>query len=224
MLKVRCREYLSGLQNLIGEEIPKVDIAKALIKYGVSKQKDVDKLANNISNRCFNDGYFKPEEVEVLDMVFKSNGNQLQKYDDITPQSDKVLIDYYPDVLVSCGNGIFSLGETKEQMTVPKKLIKGYSDSYKYVIVTAFSDSMQPEIKEKDMLIVRVAEMENIIDNHIYIFCHEGRFYCKYLSYNLGQVIVRSLNPEYPTRYIEKENLENFELIGEVCGIFRNVV
>lgn len=219
---MKYSEVLARLQNLIGL-IP-----------SQSQLCDITGVKQSaMSNRAKENSAFKQSDIQKLNDFYginlytntlENNHKNIKNDVCVTPQSDKVLIDYYPDVLVSCGNGIYSLGETKEQMTVPKKLIKGYSDSYKYVIVTAFSDSMQPEIKEKDMLIVRVAEMENIIDNHIYIFCHEGRFYCKYLSYNLGQVIVRSLNPEYPTRYIEKENLENFELIGEVCGIFRNVV
>lgn len=201
---MRYSELISTLQKLINRKPSQKELGNI-----------IGKAQTAISGRAERDSEFSDDEIKLIEQAY----NVLIQ----TDSNDKIKIDYYPDVLVSCGNGIYSLGETKEQMTVPKKLIKGYSDSYKYVIVTAFSDSMQPEIKEKDMLIVRVAEMENIIDNHIYIFCHEGRFYCKYLSYNLGQVIVRSLNPEYPTRYIEKENLENFELIGEVCGIFRNV-
>lgn len=201
---MRYSKLIDTLQKLINRKPSQAELGKII---GLAQ--------TAISGRANRDSEFSDDEIKLIEQAY----NVLI----VTDSNDKVKIDYYPDVLVSCGNGIYSLGETKEQMTVPKKLIKGYSDSYKYVIVTAFSDSMQPEIKEKDMLIVRVAEMENIIDNHIYIFCHEGRFYCKYLSYNLGQVIVRSLNPEYPTRYIEKENLENFELIGEVCGIFRNV-
>jgi phage repressor protein C with HTH and peptisase S24 domain len=201
---MKYNEVLACLQNLTKEKPTQQAIADVL---GVGQ--------TAIAGRARRNTEFTDDEIKMLEKSF----NVIFP----SPDGDKIQVDYYPDVLVSCGNGIYSLGESKEQMTVPKKLIKGYSDSYKYVIVTAFSDSMQPEIKEKDMLIVRIAEMENIIDNHIYIFCHEGRFYCKYLSYNLGQVIVRSLNPEYPTRYIEKENLENFELIGEVCGIFRNV-
>ena len=67
-----------------------------------------------------------------------------------------------------------------------------------------------------------MTEFENITDNHIYVFCHDGRLYCKYLSYNLGQVIVRSANPDYPIRHIEKEDLSNFELIGEIVGLMRD--
>ena len=136
--------------------------------------------------------------------------------------SEHVTLDYYPDIEVSCGNGIIPFGETKEKMTVPVSLIKGYSKNKKYVIVSATSDSMQPEIKPNDMLIIRVTDTDTIIDNHIYVFCYEDRLYCKYLSYNVNQIIVRSANKDYPTRFIEKENINDFRLCGEVCGHFRS--
>lgn len=216
MPKVKCKEVFGLLQNFTKGEVTLVEIAQILIDAGVAKQNDIRKLANSISNRIYNDGYFTDIEHKAI-MDYYESGGATKK------ASDSVTIDYYPDVLVSCGNGIFSLGETKEKMTVPKHFIKGYSDAQKYIIVTAFSDSMQPKIEEKDLLIVRLTNFEEIMDNHIYVFCHEGRFYCKYLSYNVGQIIVRSENPDYPTRYIEKDNLCNFELIGEIVGLMRDL-
>lgn len=208
---MRYNVLLERLQNLIKYKPSQSEIGKII---GLAQ--------TAISGRANRNSNFSDEEVELLNEHYNINlfAQTTQNALSIT-QSDKVLIDYYPDVLVSCGNGIYFLGETKEQMTVPKKLIKGYSDSYKYVIVTAFSDSMQPEIKPNDLLIVRMIEMENIIDNHIYIFCHDEKLYCKYLSDNVGQVIIKSANHEYPTRYLEKEQLEDFRLVGEVCGCFR---
>ena len=201
---MKYNEVLACLQNLTKEKPTQQALADVL---GVGQ--------TAIAGRARRNTEFSDDEIKMLEKSF----NVIFPL----PDSDKIKIDYYPDVLVSCGNGIYFLGETKEQMTVPKKLIKGYSDSYKYVIVTAFSDSMQPEIKPNDLLIVRMIEMENIIDNHIYIFCHDEKLYCKYLSDNVGQVIIKSANHEYPTRYLEKEQLEDFRLVGEVCGIFRNV-
>lgn len=202
-------QLIQDLQNLTKQRITQKDLGDAL---GISKQAIGNKKADNYE-------FAEYEINKIKDYV-------ISKYSDnkctLVDNSDSVTIDYYPDVLVSCGNGIFSLGETKEKMTVPKHFIKGYSDAQKYIIVTAFSDSMQPKIEEKDLLIVRLTNFEEIMDNHIYVFCHDGRFYCKYLSYNVGQIIVKSENPDYPTRYIEKENLCNFELIGEIVGLMRD--
>ena len=81
---------------------------------------------------------------------------------------------------------------------------------------------MMPEIKPKDLLIVQKYAGEPIKDNHIYIFIYDGCLYCKYLSNNLGQIIVRSANTIYPTRYIENEELNNFTILGEVKGHLRD--
>lgn len=151
---------------------------------------------------------------EILEKHFNIDFNKIES-------NCYVLLDYYPDMEVSCGHGIIPFGATKSQIEVPVSLIKGYSSNKKYIILNAISDSMSPEIKPNDKLIVRLIDAEPIMDNHIYIFCHDERLYCKYLSYNVGQVIVRSANTDYPTRYIEGEKLETFRLCGEVCGSFR---
>lgn len=135
---------------------------------------------------------------------------------------DSILVDYYTDIEVSCGNGIFPLSESVEKISIPLKAISDYSINASYSIIKAKSDSMQPEIKPKDLLIVQKYQGEPIKDNHIYIFIYDGCLYCKYLSNNLGQIIVRSANTLYPVRYIENEDLNNFTIIGEVKGHLRD--
>lgn len=135
---------------------------------------------------------------------------------------DSIIVDYYTDIEVSCGNGIFPLSETVEKIAIPLKAISDYSINASYSIIKAKSDSMMPEIKPKDLLIVQKYEGEPIKDNHIYIFIYDGCLYCKYLSNNLGQIIVRSANTIYPTRYIENEELNNFTILGEVKGHLRD--
>lgn len=203
--KVKYSTVLDRLQNLTNTTPTVGDLAKIT---GLTEK--------NLYARRSYDREFSEDEIQLINAHFNIN-----LYKD-NEDAENATVDYYPDILVSCGNGIFQLNETKEKITIPKALIKGYSEAQKYIVVTAFSDSMQPEIKEKDLLIVRTTDAEEIQDNHIYMFRHDGRFYCKYLSYNLGQLIVRSANPEYPTRHIEKEDLNNFELIGEIVGLMRD--
>ena len=93
--------------------------------------------------------------------------------------------------------------------------IKWYSFLILIGVITA-SFLIIKEAKSKKI------DTDTIIDNHIYVFCYEDRLYCKYLSYNVNQIIVRSANKDYPTRFIEKENINDFRLCGEVCGHFRS--
>ena len=198
-------EKIDALQNLTKRKITYDEIADI---FGVTR--------SAIQNRISRKSPLKEYEIQKIDDFYNLTSQN------ITSNSEHVTLDYYPDIEVSCGNGIIPFGETKEKMTVPVSLIKGYSKNKKYVIVNATSDSMQPEIKPNDMLIIRVTDTDTIIDNHIYVFCYEDRLYCKYLSYNVNQIIVRSANKDYPTRFIEKENINNFRLCGEVCGHFRS--
>ena len=205
---MRYSTVLSRLQNLINREITQAELCRVL-----------NVKQSTMGNRQNRDSNFSEEEIAEL-----NNYYSVDIYTEITKSDDTeyITLDYYPDIEVSCGNGIIPFGETKEKMTVPVSLIKGYSKNKKYVIVNATSDSMQPEIKPNDMLIIRVTDTDTIIDNHIYVFCYEDRLYCKYLSYNVNQIIVRSANKDYPTRFIEKENINDFILCGEVCGHFRS--
>lgn len=205
---------LDRLQNLINYIPTQADLCEIT---GIKQ--------STMSNRMTRDSDFSNDEINLINDFYKVNlfTNTLQSSSNIIiNNSEHVTLDYYPDIEVSCGNGIIPFGETKEKMTVPVSLIKGYSKNKKYVIVSATSDSMQPEIKPNDMLIIRVTDTDTIIDNHIYVFCYEDRLYCKYLSYNVNQIIVRSANKDYPTRFIEKENINDFRLCGEVCGHFRS--
>lgn len=215
-------EVQADLQNLIKTRISLSQLGEVL---GVSRaaMSKRAKLGNDL----------KPEELKIIGdhynvnllstaQLLKDKKNNLvyEIYDNI----QTVELDYYPDLDYSCGNGLIPFGYTKEKRKVPVSLIKGYSEHKRYVVVNAKSDSMMPEIKPNDLLIIRVIDTEPIIDNHIYVFCHDEHLYCKYLSYNIGQVIVRSANKDYPTRYIEGEKLDTFKLHGEVCGHFRSYI
>lgn len=135
-------------------------------------------------------------------------------------KAEGIRLDYYPDVKASCGTGNFVFSEAKEQIVIPPQAITDYSVHNKYTVIKATSDSMTPEIKPNDRLVIQ-HNIDRIIDNHIYIFSYAGELFCKYLSNNLGQIIVRSANTVYPVRYIEGEALKDFTLIGEVKAHIR---
>lgn len=219
MLKVRCREYLSGLQNLTGEEIPKVDIAKALIKYGVSKQNDVDKLANNISNRCFNDGYFKPEEIKVLDIVFKSNENQLQRCNDNKNNCSEIPI--LGNVTASMGYGLKVCDETQTgTYAISNRLARDLGANLPECdIIFAKGDSMAPTIVGGDSLLVDKSKRE-VYDGRIYCVRYDGGLYAKRLQkLPPNRIKVVSDNKEkYDSWYVDfsKDISFDFEIIGEV--------
>lgn len=159
----------------------------------------------------------KPRNIEQIENYF---GITLLKN---TVINEGIKLDYYPEISASCGNGSYTDNTTLEKITVPMQAIEDFNIKNQYTVIRAFSDSMQPEILPQDYLVVQ-HNINGIIDNHIYIFTYQEKLYCKYLSNNLGQIIVRSENERYPIRYIEGEELNNFYLIGEVKAHIRKYV
>lgn len=84
---------------------------------------------------------------------------------------------------------------------------------------------MQPYIQNKDLLIVEHWEGEQIYDNCVYVFCYDNQIFVKRLIRNVDEIIVKSDNPDpvYRPRYIEKEDMNNVIIIGQIVGLMRNM-
>ena len=210
MSKVKCRAYINDLQNLINAEIPLIEIAQNFIKAGIAKQVDAKKLANSISNRIYNDGFFNNEEKEVLDRVYKSNEILLPKI------NKTISVDYFPDVIASCGNGTFEMSNNKIAYDVPATLFPASANNVKYSMCHAKGNSMYPRIWDGDFVICEHPEDLRIINGELYIFCYDDQIYLKRLTKNINQIVVESENPDFPTQYIEKEYMNDVHLIGHV--------
>ena len=139
----------------------------------------------------------------------------------------EISVDYYPDVLASCGGGAFELSNIKEKIRIPKMCIEQYMPLARYSVINAYGDSMQPTILSRDKLIVEFLESKVIKDNNIYIFYYNDRIFCKRLVQNIDSIVVISDNPDktiYPTSVIEKENMNDIYLIGRIVGLMRGLV
>ena len=199
---MRYNELVKELQNLTNEVIKPYDMSLA-----------TGKSTSTFTYKRDNNGIFTEDDISKIFSYVKKKLNNNETYE----------LDYYPEVYGSCGNGSFAFSGEKQKITVSQSaLFSKLSKVKKYSVINAVSDSMMPDIMPKDLLIVQHYDNEPIKDNHIYIFSFENALFCKYLSNNLGQIIVRSRNELYPIRFIEKNDLENFKIIGEVIGHIRN--
>ena len=139
---------------------------------------------------------------------------------------ESVPVDYYPDVFGSCGSGAFVLSERKEVVQVPKKLFTSFSQVKKYSVINAIGESMSPNIHDQDRLIVEHWEGGQIKDNRVYVFCYKDEIFVKRLIKNVDEIIIQSDNPApmYRPRYIEKEDMNNVLIVGEIVGLMREKV
>ena len=170
-------------------------------------------------NRDARKQQLKEWEIAALDEAFLSQSVNINN------QKDLVSIDYYPEVFGSCGSGKFILSEQKELIRVPKKLFGHFSPQKQYSIINAIGDSMLPYIHNKDKLIVEHWQGEQIKDNQVYVFCYKDEIFVKRLIKNIDEIIVKSDNPDpmYRPRYIEKEDMNNVLIVGEIVGLMRDM-
>lgn len=179
-----------------------------------------------IRSRAFRDVEYSYSDVEKLKNYFGINNGELAQ-NEALENSEEILVDYYPDVLASCGNGAFELSNVSEKIRIPKICIEQYSPISKYSVINAYGESMQPTIQNKDKLIIEIQEdYDRVKDNNIYIFSYEDRIFCKRLVQNIDNVVVISDNPNksiYPTSIIERERMNDIHLIGRIVGLMRGL-
>ena len=224
------KDFQEYLQKYTSLNISQAEIARAL---GTTR--------SNISLRIKNKSQLTLPEArkivenlrinaphEVLNGMLKTCGQYCES-DTSMPdivQENEATVDmaYYEDVYGSCGSGAFVFSESTKIIQVPKSIILSYSGFKTYSVVNASGDSMQPHILDKDRLIVEHWNGEQITDNKVYIFRFNDQIFIKRLVLNLDQIVVKSDNKEYQTRYIEAAAADNFQIIGKIVGLMRSEV
>lgn len=220
---MNINEVLNHLQNLTKTKITQTELGKALGK----TRSDISLKAKRQTDLKLSDirkieAYF---DVDLINTEVKQSLNLVENIKSLADFEDieNRVLDYYPDVFGSCGGGVFVPSEYKESISVPKKCFSSFRPDKYYSVINAVGDSMQPYIYEKDQLIVEHWEGEQIRDNHVYVFRRGENLFIKRLVYNVDQIVVKSDNELYPIRFIEGKNLEDFQIIGEIVGLMRDM-
>lgn len=177
-------------------------------------------------------GYTKQYISQIKDeKLTETQQNKLESYYKVSLTNsnknlpeDSIILDYYPDMFGSCGNGIFALSPIKEQLIVPKKaFFTRFSPVKQYSVINAYGNSMEPFIYDKDKLIVEHYEGEQIIDNRPYIFCYKNEIFIKRLAKNVNQLVIIPENKMYDTIKITGKQLEDINIIGQIVGLMRDL-
>lgn len=219
---MKYSEVLARLQNLTGL-IP-----------SQSQLCDITGVKQSaMSNRAKENSAFKQSDIQKLNDFYginlytntlENNHKNIKNDVCITAQSDKVLIDYYPDVCGSCGNGVFQFSTRKEQITIPRNAFWGHlSKSKEYFVINAYGNSMEPFICDKDKLIIETWQGEQIVDNKAYLFAYKDELFIKRLAKNVDQLMIIPENKDYDIRKLEGEQLKDVNIIGQVVGLMRSM-
>ena len=197
-MKVKYRSYFNELQNLIKVKVTHQKISEII---GIS--------ADALRGRYSSDGYLSDLEQEKINSYFLSSNKDVGI-------SNYITVDYYPDVLASCGNGTFEMSQECIKYDVPATLLPPSQNTQGYFMCHARGNSMYPRIWDGDFVICEHKDNMKIENGEMYIFCFDDQIYLKRLTKNINQIVVESENPDFPTQYIEKEQMNDVHLIGHV--------
>lgn len=205
---MKLDELISLITSQTGEPVNQSMLAESL---GITRQ--------TVSNRIKNDSEVTVSELERAEEYFN-----FKLYKNRDALGTKVIyIDYYEDVFASCGSGSIVFSSEKSKLPIAETMISGYSKGKLYSMINATGNSMSPTIEHGDKLIVEHWNGDQIQDNKIYVFCYNEEFFVKRLSKNIDEIIVKSDNPEYRVRTIDKKSFENLILVGKIVGIIKNI-
>ena len=194
-------EVLEKLQKLTNARIVKADLARALnIDPAALRRKELSQID------------FKPGEIKLIEEAFNVN----LSVNNSNYASTTVSVNYYPDVIASCGNGTYEMSQECFKYQVPSNILPVSKDIKGYSMCHAKGNSMYPRIWDGDFVICEHKDDMKIENGEMYIFCYDDQIYLKRLSKNINQIVVESENPDFPTQYIEKDEMNNLHLIGHV--------
>lgn len=194
---MKTKEALSEIIGFKKRNVSQQEIGKVL---GVTKQYIGQSMNKELTE----------EQLKLLEQHFRIDFTKVNK------EEDKISIDYYPDVIASCGPGGFEMSQECIQYDVPATLFPPSKNVKGYSMCHAKGNSMFPRIWDGDFVICEHKDNMKIENGEMYIFCYDDQIYLKRLTKNINQIVVESENPDFPTQYIEKEQMNDVHLIGHV--------
>ena len=200
---MRIKEIHEILQQKKNGKVTQNDIARAI---GTSRA--------NVSKLFSKNSFLNDEKLKKIEEYFDINLNNVK---------DEFVIDYYPDSLLEIKNNQFAISEKRVKFKLPFGLFN-VNKNFKYVMTNAVDDSMSPNLKTGDFVIVELSGSQNITNNKVHAFIYENCFYIRRLLKNINQIIVQSDNEFYPAQYIRKEDAKNLYIIGPVVYMMRTQI
>jgi len=201
---MRYSEIVSTLQNLTNKEIKQADLVRA-----------TGNARATMSYRESRNSEFPYEELKAIEKYF---GVSLTG----DPVRDVVSVTYRPNVYLSAGYGVEVYEEKPEQILLDKKLLitdRGITiNPVNCEIVTVFGNSMAPEYKHGDRVIIDHS-ITNWTDGHIFAFRYNGECYMKEINVIGKRVKCIPLNKDYECFFIEPD--EDVKIFGRILPRIR---
>lgn len=131
-----------------------------------------------------------------------------------------------PNAQLSAGNGNF-VTDGKVLDHIPftseffeKRLHRKPEDM---IIVDARGESMEPTMRDRDLIMIDTASAKRPVTSAIYGFTYGPDVYVKRLEVMRSGILVKSDNKEYGEFIIERSEIDQFHPIGRVVWIGRTL-
>nr|DAF53766.1 MAG TPA: Repressor protein CI [Myoviridae sp. ctZ2t4] len=155
---------------------------------------------------------------ELLDAIKLDNESPILKEEKLKikyiGQIKQKKIPFFPDIQASAGYGCLNEDETElEFIEVPEELAKPGN-----IAIRVFGESMEPEIKDGDTIVIETKCVE-CIKNKIIVVNYQGAVYLKKFVEEGNTCYLVSINPYYPRiKVLDKAELK---VIGKLKGVMR---
>lgn len=155
---------------------------------------------------------------ELLDAIKSDNESPILKEAKLKikyiGQIKQKKIPFFPDIQASAGYGCLNEDETElEFIEVPEELAKPGN-----IAIRVFGESMEPEIKDGDTIVIETKCVE-CIKNKIIVVNYQGAVYLKKYVEEENNSYLVSINPYYPR--IKVLDKTEFRVIGRLKGVMR---
>lgn len=179
---------------------------------------EADMLLEYLAKNSKTNNEFYRELSQIVNPV--NSKNQIREIQNDENSEDFAELNVRGEVGLSCGYGTVVYDDNiTGKCKVPRQTLRNYGANVSSTeIVYAQGDSMSPEIKSGDALLVDTSQT-NIIDGVIYAFNYDGQPMCKRLQKIGKEITAISSNPMFKTFTIDFTC--QFNIIGRVVGLMR---
>lgn len=126
-----------------------------------------------------------------------------------------ITIPFYRDVEASAGNGIESVNEYYEDLSIQASFLSNPNPK-NTIALRIRGDSMEPIFLDGSIVFVDKS-INNVVDGQVYVFVHDGLVRMKVLERIPKGFRMKSYNDSYPSEDIHVQ-YETVKIVGKVIG------
>ena len=150
----------------------------------------------------------------IGEMFDKPSGSLSKAFED--DKGSRYAVSYYPNIKAAAGNGYFNDDESEiEIISLPKAVVTMNVKSGKIDAIRVHGDSMNPTIRENDIIFVSTQDIE-VQDNRIYVLRYDDEIRVKRIFKRRGEkILLRSDNTIYPDEEVSTQD-KDIQILGKV--------